>query len=192
MTTSTVTRFAIVISAIWAGSRPAMAQHRVGGGGHPAAGGHPVGHMPHARNDGMGHVPDHIQRQVQQQMLHEQQLYQQHVQQMQQQAHQQYQQDLQRFHHWLDANGGAAWNRPGAAASRLPNNPAAFDHWAATQKQRKAQGKSYDPMYDQYRAFVGSMQSHRSRQGQSQPGKGQADQSQTGPSPSTARVNREE
>jgi hypothetical protein len=168
MRTATVARFAILISALWAGSHPAMAQPHRGGGGHPG------GQMPHPGNGGMGQVPAHMQRQMQQQMQQQQRMYEQQMRQMQQQAHQQHQQNLQHFDRWLKANGGS-----GGAASRLPNNPAGFAQWAANQHQRKAQGKSYDPLYDQYRAFAGSMTSNNSRQTPNQPGQGRPGQSQS-------------
>jgi hypothetical protein len=165
-----------------------MAQHH--GGGRAATGGHTGGQAPHHANGGMGQVPAHIQRQMQQQQQQQMRQYQQQMQKMQQEAHRQYQQDVQRFEQWLNAHGGQ-----GGAAGRLPNNPAAFDHWAATQKQRKAQGKSYDPMYDQYRAFAGSATSTKSGQGKSGQGqtqvvKSQSGQSQSGQSQSMARANR--
>jgi hypothetical protein len=160
-----------------------MAQHH--GGGRPATGGHTGGQAPHHANGGMGQVPAHIQRQMQQQQQQQMRQYQQQVQKMQQEAHRQYQQDVQRFEQWLKAHGGQ-----GGAAGRLPNNPAAFDHWAATQKQRKAQGKSYDPMYDQYRSFAGSATSTKSGQAKSGQGQSQSAKSQSGQSQSMARANR--
>jgi hypothetical protein len=173
MRLSTAARFAILISALWACPHLAMAQpHR--GGGHPAAGGHPGGYMPHPGYGGMGQVHPQVQRQMQQQMQQQERMYRQQMQHMQQQAHQQYQQDLQHFNQWLKSNGGGA-------ASRLPNNPAAFDQWAANQRQRKAAGKSYDPMYDQYRAIVGSMKPNSSSQAPNRPGQGRPGQSQSSP-----------
>ena len=131
-------------------SGPAMAQH-------PNRGHAPAGHAVPQGHPGMGHVPPHIQMQIHQQQMQ----YQQHMQRMQQQAiqqaHQQYQKDLHQFNQWLKANGGAS-------ASRLPNNPADFDRWAQNQHQKKARGQSYDPLYDQYRAFAGSMTSSGSHQ----------------------------
>jgi hypothetical protein len=125
--------------------------------------------MPHPGNGGMNQMPAHIQRQMQQQMQHQEQVY-------RQQMQQQYQQDVHRFNQWLEANGGSA-----GAASRLPNNPADFDRWAANQKQRKAQGKSYDQMYDHYQAFLGSMRANSSRPAPNQPGRGRPSHSQSSP-----------
>ena len=163
---SAVATTVILMGSLSAGSRPAMAQpqHR-GGGGHAAPGGHPGGQVPHHGNGGMGQVAPHIQRQMQQQQQEQVRQYQQQMQRMQQEAHRQYQQDLQRFDQWLKANGGSAGQGQGGAAGRLPENPAAFDAWAATQKQRKAQGKKYDPMYDRYRAFVDAHAATQARQG---------------------------
>jgi len=94
-----------------------------------------------------------MQRQIEQQ----QREYQQQFQKKQEEYQQQYQRDLQRFDEWLKANGGSSAPGKGGAASRLPDNPAAFDQWAETQQYLKARGKPYDPMYDQYRKFVDSM-----------------------------------
>lgn len=142
-------------------SGPAMAQH-------PNRGHAPAGHAVPQGHPGMGHVPPHIQMQIHQQQMQ----YQQHMQRMQQQAiqqaHQQYQKDLHQFNQWLKANGGAS-------ASRLPNNPADFDRSAQNQHQKKARGQSYDPLYDHYRAFAGSMTSSGSRH----QGGGQASTSQS-------------
>ncbi len=167
----------ILISALSAYFHPVMAQHH-GNAARPATGGHTGGQV-HPGNAGAGQIPTHVQRQMQQQMQHEQRMMQQQMQKMQQEAHRQYQQDVQRFEQWLKANGGKG------GSGRLPNNPAEFDRWAATQKQRRAQGKSYDPMYDQYRTFAGSMGSSKSRQGHNQ-----AAQSLSNPSQSAAKSTR--
>jgi hypothetical protein len=160
---SAVARSGILISALSACSYPVMAQHHPNGG-HAAAGG-----QVHGGNGGAGQIPAHVQRQMQQQ----QRMMQQQMQKMQQEAHRQYQQDVQRFEQWLKANGGKG------GTGGLPNNPADFDRWAATQKQRKAQGKSYDAMYDQYRAFVASTGSSKSKTGHNQSARSQSNQSQS-------------
>ncbi len=72
----------------------------------------------------------------------------------QQEAQKQYQNELSQFQGWLRANGGDSLQ---GKAGSLPKTPEAFDLWAATQKKRKSQGKSYDPLYDQFRSFAGAM-----------------------------------
>ena len=66
------------------------------------------------------------------------------------------------------------------AAGRLPKNPAEFDAWAATQKQRKAQGKPYDGLYDHFRSFAGSAGSNSSQGGRSGSGQARAGAHPTG------------
>ena len=102
--------------------------------------------MPHGGTT----VPPHIQQQMQRQMQQQMQQQQRQMQQMQKQAHEKYQSDLKQFEQHLAANGMAG------ASARLPKDPAGFDNWAATQQKRKAQGKSYDPVYDQFRSFAGA------------------------------------
>jgi hypothetical protein len=153
----------ILISASWAGFHPAMAQQwrheqERAGQMHPANGGmHPM----------------HLQQQMQQQAQHERQMYEQHMRQMQQHSQQQYENDAKEFNQYLKANGGGT--------GKLPKNPQEFEAWSNKQKTAKAQGKSYDPMYDHYVNFAvskGWMKSEggHSRSGQSQSaaqGKGQ-------------------
>jgi hypothetical protein len=124
----------------------------------------------------MHQIPPHIQQQMHQQhqmMMQQQQhmmrMQQQPMQQMQKQAHQQYQQDLKQFDAWLKANGHSR-----GAASRLPKDPAGFDQWAATQKRNKAQGKSYDPLYDHFRSFADPVGSNNSQHGRNSSGQSQA------------------
>jgi hypothetical protein len=145
----------VLLSASWACFHPAMAQQH-----------HPAGHAPAGGHAG-GQVPAHMQRQMQQQAQHEMKVYQQQMQQMQKQAQHQYEQDTHRFNQWLKANGGGN-------ASHLPNNPAAFDAWAAKQKHLKAQGKSYDPMYDKFRQFAGANASNNGHHAQNKSGQSQS------------------
>lgn len=152
MRRSAATRCGVVVLVLLIGGRPAMGQHPRGGAVHPGAV-HHGGMMPHPGNGGMVQVHPQVQRQIQQQQ-------QQMMRQMQHQVHQQYQQDLKQFDQWLKANGHGA---NGSAASRLPKDAAGFDAWAATQKQRKAQGKSYDPLYDHFRAFAGEQGANHGR-----------------------------
>jgi hypothetical protein len=180
---SALAKFGILISALAACSRPVMAQHQRGSP-HAATG----GQAQHHANGGGGPSAAQMRQmqQQQQQMMRQQQ---QQMQKMQQEAHRQYQQEVQRFEQWRKANGGKG------ATGRLPNNPAEFQQWAATQKQRKAQGKSYDQMYDQYRSFAGSRTPSKSGQGksgqaQAQVAKSQSGQSQSGQSASTAHASR--
>jgi hypothetical protein len=108
----------------------------------------------HPGNGGMPQVPPHIQQKmVEQQRQYQQQMEREHARQ-QQEAQNRYQNELSQFEGWLKANGGASLQ---GKASSLPKTPEAFDLWAATQKNRKAQGKSYDPLYDQFRSFAEAM-----------------------------------
>ena len=168
---STAATCGLLISALSAGWHPAMAQVHPNRGGHPAG-----GQMPHPGNGRIHQIPPHMQQQMHQQhqmMMQQQQhmmrMQQQQMQQMQQKAHQQYQQDLKQFHAWLKANGHS-----GNAASQLPKDPAGFDKWAATQKRNKAQGKSYDPLYDHFRSFADAAGSNNSHHGRNSSGQSQA------------------
>jgi hypothetical protein len=141
----TAARCAMLIAAFWILGRPAAAQQQHHPAGHPAAGGaHPGGQM----HPGGMQVPPHMQQQMQRQMQQAQQQQQRQMQQMQKQAQQQYQKQVQQFESFLKSKGQAG------ASSKLPKDPAAFDNWATTQKTRKAQGKSYDPLYDHFRSFA--------------------------------------
>jgi hypothetical protein len=88
--------------------------------------------------------------------------------QQQQHQHQQYQQQVKQFDSWLKANGHSG------SASQLPKDAAGFDSWAATQRQRKAQGKSYDPLYDHFRSFADSGTSNNSQRERNSSGQSQA------------------
>lgn len=169
MKRSAAARCGIWVSALLAAWQPAMGQHPRGG--HPGGGGHPAGMMPHGGNAGMGQMHPHIQQQIHQQQQQAMRQQQQMMQQMQKQQHQQYQNDLQQFDRWLEANGHGG---NGSAASRLPKDAAGFDRWAATQKQRKAQGKSYDALYDHFQSFTGSMGANQGRGGKARAGHAQS------------------
>jgi hypothetical protein len=136
---STMAMSSILISASWTCFHPAMAQPWRHEQGHPGGAMHPG-------NGGMQMHP-HIQQQMQQQhqmQQHQMQMYQQQM----QHAQKQYENDAKEFNQFRKANGGGT--------SQLPNNPQAFQNWAANQKKAKAQGKSYDPTYDQYVKFAKS------------------------------------
>jgi hypothetical protein len=146
---SVAARCGILISALPAFGHPAMGQ-TPRQGGHPAAGGRPT--AMHPGNGGMQMHP-HVQQQMQQQAQRQTQMH-------QQQMRQQYENDAKEFNQWLKANGGGT--------NKLPNNPQQFEAWAAKQKKAKAQGKSYDPMYDHYVNFAKSNGWMKSEGGQSQ------------------------
>jgi hypothetical protein len=159
---STAARWGILISVFSAASQPAMAQQHHNGG-RPAA-----APAPHPGMGGVHQIPPHMQQQMmqQQQMMMRQQ--QQMMQHYQQQIHQQYQQQVKQFNAYLKANGHS-----GSAASQLPKDPAGFDQWAATQRQRKAQGKSYDQLYDHFRSFADATGSNNAQHGHNASGQSQ-------------------
>ncbi len=135
----------------------AMAQHRGGGGA--SRGQMPHHPAQHPGNGGMQRPPAHIQKQIEQQQRQMQQQYIKQQQEMQkeyarrqQEAQKQYDAQVKQFHDHLKANGGAEHQ------GKLGNfkTPADFNRWAAEQKKRKVQGKSYDAMYDHFRSFADS------------------------------------
>lgn len=147
MKTTILTMPGVLTLMLSADRSRALAQHH---GGRPAAG-HPQA-QPH--NNGMAHqVPPHIQ----QQMIAEQRKYEQQMAaayaRQQQAAQKQYEGQANQFRDWLKANGGSAFQGNNV---NLPKTPAEFDQWAATQRKLKARGKSYDPLYDQFRSFSGA------------------------------------
>jgi hypothetical protein len=152
------TMFVFLMPTLSGGFCPTMAQHRGGGGaGRGQMPHHPA---PHPGNGGMPHVPAHIQQQIQQQqrlmqqqMIKQQQEMQKEFARRQQEAQKQYDAQVKQFHEHLKANGGASLQ------GKLSNfkTPEDFNRWAANQKKRKAQGKSYDALYDHYRSFADSM-----------------------------------
>ena len=149
------TLFVLLIPILSGPLCPVMAQHRGA-----ARGQAPNRPGQHPANGGMPHVPAHIQQQMQEQQRRYQQQVAQHQQQMakesarqQQVAQKQYEGQVNQFHEWLNANGGGSHRE----TINSLKTPAEFDRWANTQKQRKAQKKSYDPLYDHFRSFADSM-----------------------------------
>ncbi len=167
-----LTLFVSLTTILSASYSPAVAQHR--GAAH-SAGGHAPNHpAQHPGNGGMQHVPAHIQQQIQQQQrqyLQQMQRYQQQMQQefarQQQEAQKLYERQANQFHEYLKANGGAALQ--GKLSSF--KTPAEFNNWANTQKQRKAQKKKYDPLYDHFRSFADSMNARDAGAGKGRNGK---------------------
>ena len=92
---------------------------------------------------------------MQQQYIKQQQEMQKEYARRQQEAQKQYDAQVKQFHDHLKANGGAEHQ------GKLGNfkTPADFNRWAAEQKKRKVQGKSYDAMYDHFRSFADSKES---------------------------------
>ena len=148
---TSMTAIVLLTLALSADRSRAIAQHH--GGGRVAAPSHPA-QAP--RNGGQHVVPPHVQQKMmEQQRQYEQQMIKEQA--RQQQAFQkQYEGQANQFREWLKANGG---NEFQGKAINLPKSPAEFDQWAATQQKRKAQGKSYEPLYDHFRSFAGSMKS---------------------------------
>lgn len=155
MNLSVAARAGVLISIVAACSHPAMAQQHHNAP-HPQAGGH-TGQVTHPGNAGMGHVTPQQVQQQQRAIQQQQRAYEQQQRAYMQQMHQQYQKQVQQFENFLKSRGQTG------GSSRLPKDPAAFDRWAAAQKKNKAQGKSYDPLYDHFRSFAGEAEGSNGR-----------------------------
>ena len=155
---TTLTMSFLVTLTLSADFCPVTAQHR---GAAAGARGHIPNHpAQHAANGGMPQVPAHIQRQMEAAQRQYMQQMQRELQRQQQLIQKQYEHQVNQFQQWLRANAGASLQ---GRISNLPKTPQGFDRWVATQQKRKAQGKSYDPLYDHFRSFADSMHPRASR-----------------------------
>ena len=137
---------------------PARAQHRGpveqarGGSSHVAPRGNPAP---------MHQISPQLQKQMEQQYRQAIQQEQAQMAAMAKQAQQLHQQRLQAFNQWAKNNSAAPGPSHASGLSHLPQSPSAFNAWYRTQKRHKAMNRSYDPAFDQYRAYEKAQQASR-------------------------------
>jgi hypothetical protein len=141
---------ALVALCILSWGHPALAQHR---GATAHAKGSKAAAAPHVNQGSVQHANAQEAKMMQQQMEREQKFMMQRQAQMAEMENKAHQQRIQGFNEFLKSNPASTASNKTGTASTLPESPRAFAAWYNTQKHNKARNKSYDPAYDQFRAF---------------------------------------
>ncbi len=148
----------LVASMILLAASPARAQHR--GPGEPARGGNAHA-APRGNPAAIPQISPQFQKQMEQQYRQAMQQEQAQMAAMAKQAQQAHQNRLQGFQQWAKNNSASPGQSQASGLSHLPQSPYAFAAWYRTQKRHKAMNRSYDPAFDQYRAYEKTQQASR-------------------------------